>query len=216
MATNVVIRLVRHGESEANIDLYNPQERGDHKVPLTSNGKEQARQRGIALSEAGAFENCLAYCSPYKRTRETLAAILDGAKLSREQVKIYEDPRLREVDHGYSDDVDQQQDLRGVHGYFYYRYKGGESPADCYDRTSTFMESMMRQVERKSAQNVLVVTHGITIRCFAMRFVHLTVEQYEDLDNPGNCDVVEIANIGTLGKTQFRSGSWGVKGLRFR
>ena len=37
-----------------------------------------------------------------------------------------------------------------------------------YDRTSNFLESMMRQVERKKTDRVLIVTHGLTIRCFIM------------------------------------------------
>ena len=29
-----------------------------------------------------------------------------------------------------------QTELRRTHGWFYYRFHGGESPADCFDRTS--------------------------------------------------------------------------------
>jgi broad specificity phosphatase PhoE len=60
----------------------------------------------------------------------------------------YEDPRLREVEFGY-DEVEGQHERRKKHGWFYYRFYGGESPADCFDRTSSFLESMMRQVTRK-------------------------------------------------------------------
>lgn len=37
-----------------------------------------------------------------------------------------------------------QSELLKIHGWFYYRFRGGESPADCYDRASSFLESMMR------------------------------------------------------------------------
>jgi hypothetical protein len=39
----------------------------------------------------------------------------------------------REVDHGY-EDLQAQEAKRERHGWFYYRFNGGESPADCYDR----------------------------------------------------------------------------------
>ena len=122
---------------------------------------------------------------PYRRTRETLANIYDGAGLAPpdDARGIYEDPRLREVEHGY-EPAATQEELRKTHGWFYYRFKGGESPADCYDRTSSFLESMMRQVERKKADRVLIVTHGLTIRCFVMRFLHLSVEEFDVLANP--------------------------------
>ena len=130
-------------------------------------------------------------------------------------MRVYEDPRLREVEHGY-DEVAAQEDLRKVHGWFYYRFRGGESPADCYDRTSNFLESMMRQAERKDTDHVLIVTHGLTIRCFVMRFLHLTVEQFDALANPPNCAIVTVAARTALASPQFSSGHWGVEGLAIR
>jgi broad specificity phosphatase PhoE len=122
---------------------------------------------------------------------------------------------LREVEHGY-DDVAAQEELRKRHGWFYYRFKGGESPADCYDRTSNFLESMMRQAERKSATKVLIVTHGLLIRCFVMRFLHLSVEEFDSLANPSNCDLITLTDKTRLENPLFTSGWWGVTGLRVR
>ena len=71
----------------------------------------------------------------------------------------------------------------------------------------------MRQVERKASEKVLIVTHGLTIRCFVMRWLHLTVEQYEELANPGNCDIITLALKETLTDPLFTMGRWGVTGL---
>ena len=117
---------------------------------------------------------------------------------------------------GYGRDVTSQEELRKRHGWFYYRFRGGESPADCYDRASSFLESMMRQVERKGAERVLVVSHGLFIRCFVMRFLHLTVEDFDRLANPRNCDIVTIADKTTIADPVFVSGRWGVDGLALR
>ena len=106
--------------------------------------------------------------------------------------------------------------LRKTHGWFYYRYRGGESPADCFDRTSNFLESMMRQIERHQAERALVVTHGLTIRCFVMRFLHLRVEDFDRLENPDNCEVITLGERAQLGECAFDSGWWGVSGLRLR
>jgi broad specificity phosphatase PhoE len=54
-----------------------------------------------------------------RRARETLSGLLDGAGVPRANVRVYEDPRLREVDHGYVDWA-AQQDLRRAQGWFYY------------------------------------------------------------------------------------------------
>ena len=74
----------------------------------------------------------------------------------------------------------------------------------------------MRQIERKQADRVLIVTHGLTIRCFVMRFLHLSVEQFDSLANPANCDVITLADRSELTDPLFVSGRWGVTGLRIR
>ena len=74
----------------------------------------------------------------------------------------------------------------------------------------------MRQVERKQSERALIVTHGLTIRCFVMRFLHLSVEQFDSLANPHNCEIVTLADHDTLANPLFTSGRWGVEGLRLR
>ena len=210
----LVIKLVRHGESLANVGALDPTEVGDHTIGLTPLGQEQARRAGRHLGPA-FLDGALAYCSPFRRARETMAGLLEGAGVPPGAVRVLEDPRLREVEHGYAD-VESQMPLRRAHGWFYYRFHGGESPADCYDRTSGFLESLMRQAERKRAERVLVVTHGLTIRCFVMRFLHLTVEQFDALAGPANCDIITLAHQAELEQPLFTSGRWGVSGLRLR
>lgn len=208
------IKLVRHGESLANVGALNAQEVGDHTIALTPLGEEQARRAGERIGP-DFLRGALAYCSPFRRARQTLAGLLEGAGVARDGLRVYEDPRLREVEHGYAD-VPAQEPLRRTHGWFYYRFHGGESPADCYDRTSGFLESLMRQAGRKGVGRALVVTHGLTIRCFVMRFLHLTVEQFDVMANPANCDIITLAPRGELERPLFTSGAWGVSGLRLR
>jgi len=213
----LTIKLVRHGESEENTGKVTSREIGAHAVCLSELGHEQARNAGRLIGRE-YLAGGLVYCSPYKRTRQTLEDLLDGARAAdggedlRSSVRVYEDPRLREVDHGY-DDVQPQEDLRKRHGWFYYRFRGGESPADCYDRSSSFLESMMRQAERRTSDRILIVTHGLLIRCFVMRFLHLSVEQFDELANPKNGAIITLADRTTLGEWQFVSGAWGVSGL---
>lgn len=71
-------------------------------------------------------------------------------------------------------------------------------------------------MERKQSERVLVVTHGLFIRCFVMRFLHLSVEVFDRLANPKNCDVVTIDDQSVLPGVQFTSGRWGVSGLLLR
>jgi broad specificity phosphatase PhoE len=208
----MIIKLIRHGQSETNTGERLPYLVGDHTIGLTPLGWEQARQAGAALG-ADFLTQALIYHSPYRRACQTLSGILNGANVAQNAVKIYEDARLREIDVGYKE-REQQNQLRELHGWFYYRFENGESPADCYDRMCTFLESLQRQVRRRSAQKVLIVTHGFTLRCFVMRFLHLTVQQYETIKNPGNGDLITIEPSQPGGIYQFTNGNWGVSGLR--
>src|SRR4051812_2706720 len=211
---SLVIKLVRHGESLANVGELDPAVVGDHTIGLTQRGKAQARAAGEAVGK-DYLTGALAYCSPFRRARETMAGLLEGAGLDAASVRIFEDPRLREVEHGYVD-LGPQEDLRRAHGWFYYRFHGGESPADCYDRTSGFLDGLMRQAERKKADRALVVTHSLTIRCFVMRFLHLSVEQFDAMHGPDNCEVVTLAPKEEIEGPLFVSGRWGVAGVRLR
>jgi len=223
----LIIKLVRHGESEANIGLVDGATIGNCNIPLTPKGFNDADMAGETLG--GTFiEDALLYCSPYLRTRQTIKGIIAGAgyddcPFNRHVIgKVYEDPRLREVDWGYQTYAaydDCLNDLKDVHGPFYTRRTDGESCADCYDRISTFLESMWRQFRKKDTSNVLIVSHGLTIRTFVMRFMHLQVEQFGLLRNPKNCDIITISNEEEAhgeNEVQWKCGKWGVSGLRLR
>ncbi|HAC64389.1 MAG TPA: histidine phosphatase family protein [Cyanothece sp. UBA12306] len=209
----MIIKLIRHGESQANADPSSQQSVADHLIPLTKRGIEQSQKAGEIIGKS-YLQNSLIYTSPFLRTKQTLKGILEGAKFNLEDAYIREDPRLREVEHGYFDVSTQHQMIKS-HGHFYYRYQGGESPADCYDRVSGFLESFVRSVKKTSSQQSLIVTHGLALRVFVMRFLHLTVEQFDTIANPHNADIVTIASFKTLHFPQFISGHWGVEGLRY-
>ncbi len=38
--------------------------------------------------------------------------------------------------------------------------------------------------------NALIVTHGLTLRLFLMRWLHWSVEEFESVANPENCEIV--------------------------
>jgi broad specificity phosphatase PhoE len=212
------IKLVRHGESRANTKELNPQDVGDHTIPLTDLGWQQARNAGEALG-AEFLNDALVYRSPYLRTQQTSQGIFQGAGLVDANgdplVRVYEDPALRELDAGYSD-YDSQQPTREVHGWFYFRYENGESPADCCDRLARFMDSLARQAVKKDKTRAILVSHGITIRCFVMRFFHLNTKQYDSMANPHNCDIITIGPKSEMKNPVFTTSKWGVEGIRLR
>jgi broad specificity phosphatase PhoE len=206
------ILMVRHGQSTGNAGIEDPNIVGDHNLRLTEKGRCQARIAGTKIGTE-VLEQALVYCSPYRRTRETCQFAIEGSMA--QNVRVFEDPRLREVEHGY-DDVEAQEEKRKIHGWFYYRFSGGESPGDCYDRTSQAIDSITRQAIRKNKSCAAIFSHGLTIRCAVARFLHLTVEEFEQMANPKNGEIIEIAHHNTLSNPVFTRGKWGVEGITLR
>jgi broad specificity phosphatase PhoE len=180
------IILVRHGESEGNVDDTIYEHVPDHRINLTPRGVEQARRTGDKLRELLDGEPVHVYVSPYRRTRQTLEAL--GLPVAADDVRV--EPRLREQDWANfqdPEDIAEQRALRDRYGHFYYRFTHGESGSDVYDRVSTFLESMFRKFETPRApRNIVIVTHGLTMRLFCMRWFHWSVEYFESLENPEN------------------------------
>ncbi|MEW1719223.1 histidine phosphatase family protein [Streptomyces sp. NPDC093109] len=188
MARPQRIVLVRHGESEGNADDTVYEREPDHALALTGIGRGQAEETGARLRALFGGERINVFVSPYRRTHQTLQAF----GLDPEQVRIREEPRLREQDWGNwqdRDDVRLQKAYRDAYGHFFYRFAQGESGADVYDRVSAFLESLHRSFDAPdSPENVLLVTHGLTMRLFCMRWFHWSVAEFESLSNPGNAE----------------------------
>lgn len=182
------IVLVRHGQSEANVDPTVFERVPDHAIALTPTGFEQAAVTGAALRELFDEEPVRVYVSPYRRTLQTL----DGLGIDDLIESARQEPRLREQDWAnFQDSVDiaRQRKLRDSYGHFFYRFTDGESGADVYDRVSTFLETLHRDWDSKhSPRNVLIVSHGLTMRLFCMRWFHWSVDFFESLSNPDNAE----------------------------
>lgn len=69
-----------------------------------------------------------------------------------------------------------------------------------YDRVGAFLESLHRSFEDPDhPPNVLLVTHGLTMRLFCMRWFHWSVAEFESLSNPGNAEM-RLLVLGENGK----------------
>ena len=195
------IILVRHGESQGNADPNHYETTPDHALHLTEEGRVQAQVAGKQIAELIGQEKVRAYVSPWCRTRETFDGIV--SVLDDQIVRSIEDPRLREQEWGHLVDVEELRRIRRdriEYGTFYYRLPDGESGADVYDRVSTFLETLHRDFSKPNfPENAVIVTHGLTLRIFLMRWFHWSVEHFERVRNPRNGEVV-VMEIGSDGR----------------
>ena len=186
------IILVRHGQSEGNAEATRYENVPDYALTLTPAGVEQGRRAGYEIRQLVSGGTVRVYLSPYCRTRQTYDAIREGIQAN--VVDAFEDPRLREQDWGHLRSPSVNEDIvrkRDAFSTFYYRIPDGESGADVYDRVTTFLETLHRDFQEPDyPDNALIVTHGMTLRLFLMRWFHWTVEEFENIRNPRNCQLV--------------------------
>ncbi|CZT18065.1 uncharacterized protein RCC_03903 [Ramularia collo-cygni] len=207
-----LIILIRHAQSEGNKNKEIHQIVPDHRVKLTDEGHQQAEEAGRRLRSLLRPDDTLQiYTSPYRRTRETTEGILRTltarddpddpsaapSPFSREKIKVYEEPRIREQDFGNfqpcSAEMERMWQERADYGHFFYRIANGESAADAYDRISGFNESLWRQFGEADFPSVCVlVTHGLMTRVFLMKWYHWSVEYFEDLRNINHCEFIQM------------------------
>ena len=186
------IILIRHGESAANVDRYLFGQVPDYTIELTDVGRLQAEEAGRRLKELVGDESLYFYVSPFWRTRSTFEGVV--SVFPRTQFAYSEEPRLREQEWGYlrsNEEFDKICRERREYGAFYYRIPGGEAGTDVYDRINDLLGSMYRDFcSEDFPENCVLVTHSLTIRLFLMRYYHLTVEEFEQMLSPANCELV--------------------------
>jgi broad specificity phosphatase PhoE/ribosome-binding protein aMBF1 (putative translation factor) len=213
--------MVRHGQSEGNVDEALYSKIPDNAMRLTKLGWEMARMTGRALKEQLPEGETIHFVvSPYARTVETFHGIASAwcdpqefAHITKRNKRLkawysrlmemgltwHEDPRIREQDFGNYQDpqiIKQAKRERYRFGTFYYRFPHGESASDVFDRVSTFLDSLWRSFESGRAQNYVLVTHGISIRVFLARYFRYSIDQFNLLANPKNCEMVILAHDG--------------------
>ncbi|DAZ92478.1 TPA: hypothetical protein N0F65_012708 [Lagenidium giganteum] len=187
--------LVRHGQSEGNIDPLLYCHVPDNAMHLTQLGYEQAMAAGKAIKALVNKETVRFIVSPYVRTIETFQGITKAWGSAARMIPWTEEPRIREQDFGNFQEpvkIRECKQQRQRFGSFFYRFPSGESPADVYDRVSSFLESLYRMFEKTSEDNYVLVTHGVAIRVILTRYFKYRICEFEQLENFHNGEFVVL------------------------
>ena len=194
------IILVRHGNSMANNNYDILQNVPDNMVTLSEKGVEQAKEAGRKLKKLIGNECIQFFVSPYMRTRQTYEYILESFKDNQTECII--SSNIREQEYGnLQKDMDAQFQEQKKVGEYFYRFKNGESGADVYGRISIFLTDLFRRIlsiDYRAWDNVIIVSHALTIKIFMMNFLNLSVKEFDNLKEPNNCEywVIEKNEFG--------------------
>lgn len=203
------IFLVRHAQSQANVDNAVLHHTPNMNIELTELGTKQAKETGqFFLEKIDAHGGIKVWNSPYKRTRQTAQIIKEqfkGQKIIATEESIY----LAERQFGlidnlgtYSQDYPNEMNHFNLHkdvGQEYFvRPPLGESPFDMCMRLDYFLRSVL---SNSVESNHIIVTHGAAIRGLIMMSQKYSYEWYNSKSNPLNASVHAI--IDGLYKGEF-------------
>jgi len=199
------IFLVRHGQSEANVDKSVYMTTADHAIQLSDQGKSEATQAGQFLNsyfsehDTSKKKVCL-WASPFQRARQTADGIEDACGrfisdrredilLCEQQFGLFGGIPSEELPIHFPVEYAHYEKHKRHEGQFWARMPLGESHFDVAFRIRIFFGTIQRHAENKDIHNVIVVCHRITLRAFVMSWLHLTPEWFENEKNPPNCAI---------------------------
>lgn len=155
-----VYLLMRHGESESNIQGVSSSNVATDIYPLTEKGKQQARESAEAMKAAGNIPDVIFY-SPMKRTTETARAVQEVLGLPEDRIVMEE--RILEYQVGKYDgrpNAEHLEEFSSREEQFTKALPGGESFNDIRRRVIGFL----RECEEKyQGKTLMFVSHAAPI-----------------------------------------------------
>jgi 2,3-bisphosphoglycerate-dependent phosphoglycerate mutase len=215
-ARAIRIFLVRHAQSEANLDNNVNVRLPDHRIELSVAGHEPAAAAGKAatLRDTGRVR---ILCSPYARARQTSEQIERALAVAAVSFDRREAIELRELQFGLFDGIadadlpklfpreyEHYDKHKRFEGEFFAPMPLGESRCDVADRVKGVFGTILRDASNERPNPIsdfILVSHGVTIRCFRMQWMHNSWEWYEQQKNPRNCSVQLIEGRAAAGYT---------------
>jgi broad specificity phosphatase PhoE len=187
----ITIYLMRHGESEANVDTNIYQTKDHFEIELTEKGKEQTERLAKFLEndiKKRELSSAVIFSSPYKRTMQTAKAITERFG----GIWIRENPLLIDKIFGEQEgcnDIDSfgarpaENHFYNTLGYLAYKPLRGESMLDVYIRTSTFVATQGHF--QYGPEAIVIVSHRDTclmLDAFLQSKVPMQKERWENAE----------------------------------
>lgn len=210
----VTLYLLRHGQSEANVDKNVYREKPDHSITLTKLGMEQAREAGLYLQRLFAEQPneapAVVLRSPYERARATetqvAAAIhayvterVELPELAEQQYGLFDGVPPDEIAATFPNEYARYQLAQQFNGRFWARPPQGESLFDVYERVSDVANMIRFTYKRSAISTFVIIAHANVLRCFMMAWCNQPYETVVTQAVPGNSEIVKIKGQDIIG-----------------
>lgn len=178
---NKTIYIIRHGQTDFNIRQV-VQGRGVNS-DLNETGLKQAK---FLFDYYRHIPFDVVYTSKLKRTRQTVDDFLDS------DIPHEIRDNLDEIDWGIFEGVEHHPDLQKTYydiisswksGDLHNKIEGGESAYDLKERLLPFVD----ELRNSPLKNILVCTHGRTLRVLLCLLLDKPVEDMDDFSHENTC-----------------------------
>jgi len=177
------IYLLRHGQTEWNVE---GRYQGQLNSPLTSLGREQAKQNAQKLQKYLNINEVKLFASPLGRARETAEIIAKESGLESSKIIFEED--IQEVNYGifegqtkeYCKDVYAKAFTEREANKFTYVLEGGESYENVFVRLKRWLSSVEEE------EVIVVVAHEMINRALRGIYCQLSNEKMLTLRQPND------------------------------
>lgn len=186
------IIVMRHAESQEDVDKTVYAHKADLDIALSPRGEKQSIDVGRGLSTVFEKECVHFYLSPGLRLRQTYDLMTSCFPEDLRYSFSVETLILKQ----YWGDVtvENRREIeiaRYKMGVLVYRFPNGESGQELLKRFRIFVSNLRSEFRRTDfPKNIVILTHGFEMRIFLMVWFGWSVEYFESLANPKNCEMV--------------------------
>lgn len=192
--------LVRHGESEGNVDESVYYTKPDHKIELTPKGENQAIEVGQQLNNLYPLKNKnILIHSPWTRAKRTANIIAEQMSIS-----CKEDPLIHEISIVNSFSCmqikeDFESEEKSNFSQYWHKTGTSENYADVYQRARIFYQDLLlNKYKLNRDDNLIVVSHGVFLLMLRGVIREISVDQILEEKWLKNCQtehhIIDILN----------------------
>ncbi len=194
------ILVIRHAESDEDINPNLHGEVTDEEISLTDKGTEEAFEIAQAVRRRTAnYKSLRIYSSPSRRAREMASIIRRTIDFSG--IEHFHEPSIRNLDWGNT----TPENVKGIEreryrvGVLRYKFPGGDHCPTYVRRIGFFVQRLLDLKYKEDPEVAIIVTHGFALRIIAKFLLEMSDDDFRWIKNPPNCYIADFM-IGIFGE----------------
>jgi len=193
------IFIVRHAESDEDINPNLNGEVVDSEISITTIGQKQASEMKSQLKKIlSVFKGLRVIVSTSNRAIETARILTEGFVDEGNKYYSFENS-IRNLNWGDVDqtNVRQIEKERYEAGVLFYSFPGGDHTPEYVKNIQSFTDRCLKEgLQFNHPEALLIVAHGFSMRVIVKCFLGMSDDEFKWLGNPHNCFIVNLVVDG--------------------